>query len=223
MSADEIKALEQRLTDAGCYKGAIDGTASRALDEAIKACPDQRPFLRIDTGMHTAMINRIGVDAACRVSPRRPTTRPCGCGRFPTASSKRACASRSARGTWGRTYKQLCRLTGIGSPRVAVRQEGTLMGNTGFGLSTLQAARFVASLHLTVPSPTLRFLLMAGASAFELWGNNGVRVLDIISGTELLADRDYGDAVYGLAFAPDGMLVTSSLDGELRRYGPDSN
>ena len=65
MSADAIKALGQRLTDAGCYKGAIDATASGALDDAIKACPDQRPFLRIETGMHTAAIRRIGVDAAC--------------------------------------------------------------------------------------------------------------------------------------------------------------
>ena len=48
--------LEQRLTDAGCYKGAIDGKASRALDDAIKVCPDQSPFLRIETGMHTAPI-----------------------------------------------------------------------------------------------------------------------------------------------------------------------
>ena len=67
MSADEIKALQQRLTDAGCYKGAIDGAASGALDDAIKACPDQQPFLRIEIGMHTAPpIWAIGVDAACR-------------------------------------------------------------------------------------------------------------------------------------------------------------
>ena len=39
MGADEIKALEQRLTDAGCSEGAIDGAASGALDEATKACP----------------------------------------------------------------------------------------------------------------------------------------------------------------------------------------
>ena len=45
----------------------IDGTSSGALDEAIEACPDQRPFLRIETGVHTARINRIGVDAACRL------------------------------------------------------------------------------------------------------------------------------------------------------------
>lgn len=65
MSADEIKSLEQRLTDDGCYKGAIDEKASGALDAAIRACPDQRPFLRIETGMHTGPILTIGTDAGC--------------------------------------------------------------------------------------------------------------------------------------------------------------
>ena len=57
--------------------------------------------------------------------------------------------------------------------------------------------------------------------AIGLGRNNGVRVLDSATGAERLADRDYRDSVYGLAFAPDGALVTSSLDGQLRRYGPD--
>ena len=65
MSPDEIKALEQRLADAGCYKGAIDGRLSGTLDASIKVCPDQRPVLRVETGMHTAQITNIGVDAAC--------------------------------------------------------------------------------------------------------------------------------------------------------------
>src|ERR1700722_8234503 len=64
-SREETLTLQKRLTDAACYQGAIDGAASAALDAAVKACPDQSPFLRIETGMHTAMINRIGVDAAC--------------------------------------------------------------------------------------------------------------------------------------------------------------
>jgi hypothetical protein len=57
--------------------------------------------------------------------------------------------------------------------------------------------------------------------AVGLGRNNGVRVLDSATGTELLADRDYGDPVYGLAFAPDGGLIASSFDSQLRRYGPD--
>ena len=65
-SREDVLSLQRRLTDAGCYNGAIDGAPSAALDAAVKACPDQSPFLRIETGMHTAMIKRIGVDASCR-------------------------------------------------------------------------------------------------------------------------------------------------------------
>src|ERR1700680_4784354 len=64
-SREETLTLQQRLTDAGCYHGAIDGAASQALDAAIKACPDQLPVLRIETGMHTLTIRGVGVDAAC--------------------------------------------------------------------------------------------------------------------------------------------------------------
>ena len=64
-SRKETLTLQQRLTDAGCYQDAIDGAKGAALDEAVKAYPDQRPVLRIETGMHTATISRVGVDGAC--------------------------------------------------------------------------------------------------------------------------------------------------------------
>src|SRR5271168_4913879 len=64
----DIKALQERLMDDGCYQGAIDGRTSPALDAAIKACPSQDPVLRIETGMHVAAIHAIGVDRACRIA-----------------------------------------------------------------------------------------------------------------------------------------------------------
>jgi hypothetical protein len=67
MSSTEIRALQQRLTDGGCYTRAIDGQASPSLEAAIKACPSQDPVLRIETGMHTAAIRRFGVDRDCRL------------------------------------------------------------------------------------------------------------------------------------------------------------
>ena len=56
MSSTEIRALQQRLTDGGVITGAIDGQASPSLEAAIKACPSQDPVLRIETGMHAAVI-----------------------------------------------------------------------------------------------------------------------------------------------------------------------
>jgi hypothetical protein len=57
--------------------------------------------------------------------------------------------------------------------------------------------------------------------AVGLNAKNGVRVLDSATAEGLLADRDYGDHVYGLAFSADGGQIASSFDGQLRRYGPD--
>jgi len=68
MSGEEVKLLQQRLTDADCFQGAIDGTATKALEDAKKACPDQDPILRIETGMHVAPISRISADAECRIA-----------------------------------------------------------------------------------------------------------------------------------------------------------
>ena len=60
----EILALQRRLADAGCYKGALDGALSPATKAAVLACPDQRPRLVIETGMHVAAIRSIAVNNA---------------------------------------------------------------------------------------------------------------------------------------------------------------
>jgi WD40 repeat protein len=36
-----------------------------------------------------------------------------------------------------------------------------------------------------------------------------------------MADRDYKDTSYGIAFGPDGALYAVGYDGFVRRYGPD--
>jgi hypothetical protein len=44
MTTDEIKALEQRLTDAGCYKGAIDGAAATRSTMRSRPAPTSGRF-----------------------------------------------------------------------------------------------------------------------------------------------------------------------------------
>jgi WD40 repeat protein len=57
--------------------------------------------------------------------------------------------------------------------------------------------------------------------AVSLGRGQGVRVLEVETGAELMADRDYKDDSYGIAFGPDGSLFAVGDDGFVRRYGPD--
>ncbi len=66
LGEDEIRSLQQRLSDAGCYKAAVDGKVTPALAEAVRYCPSPNPVLGIDTSMHTAVIYRLGIDRECK-------------------------------------------------------------------------------------------------------------------------------------------------------------
>ena len=50
-------------------------------------------------------------------------------------------------------------------------------------------------------------------------GSGGIRIYDREADwAEAARDTEYGDSVYGVAFAPDDRLATTSLDGRVRLY-----
>jgi WD40 repeat protein len=221
MSADAIKALEQRLSDAGCYQGAIDGQTSGALDDAIKACPDQQPFLRIETGMHTAIINRIGVNAACSLLATASDDKTVRLWSLPDGNPKAVVRLPIGDGNAGKVYATA--MSPDGRWLVAGGWDAASKSSPTHSLSLVDlsngAIRRLGAFEGAIVH--LAFSADGRSIAVGLGTKNGVRVLDSATGAELLADRDYGDSVYGLAFAPDGGLITASDDGQLRRYGPD--
>jgi hypothetical protein len=220
-SPEETRALQRRLTDAGCYHDAIDGRASAALDAAVKACPDQRPFLRIETGMHTAKINRIGVDAACRRLVTGSGDKTVRVWSLPQGRLERVIRLPIGEGNEGKVYA------------AALSPDGRWLAAGGWDASWPKT--YTDSLTIvdlddgsarrvgTFPDAILHFAFSPDGArvAVGLVSRNGVRVLDSATGHEALTDADYGADVYGLAFAPDGSLLATSRDGFLRRYGPD--
>jgi WD40 repeat protein len=217
MSADEIKALQHRLADGGCYQGAIDGQASPALKDAIKACPSQDPVLRIETGMHVAFIKWIDVDRACRIAA--------------TASDDKTVRVWSL--SEGRLLRTLRVPIGPGNGgkmnATAVSPDGRWIAAGGWdvtdenpvyvfhastGALAARVGPFGNVINRLAFSPDGRWLAAMSSAGV------GLKVIDVQTWRIVAEDKAYAGDSYGAAFGPDGSLYTVADDNKLRRYGP---
>jgi WD40 repeat protein len=222
MSGEEIRVLQQRLANAGCYKGPVDGQTSSALTAAKKSCPDQEPVLRIETGMHVAAIKRIGVDAQCHILATGSEDKTVRLWSMPDGQPLRTLRLPIGPGNNGKVYA------------TAVSPDGTLVAAGGWDATYDTTKTMSVYLFDTANGSSLRrlgnFPNVIGNLAFSpdgtklavsLLGKNGIRVVDVVSGRELMSDTDYTTDSYGTVFGPDGSLYAIAWDGFLRRYSPD--
>ena len=180
--------------------------------------PSTQPILEVDTGTHTAMINRVGVDSAGRV--------------LATASDDKTVRVWDvASGT----------LLGTLRPPVGEGKEGALYAGAMSPDGTLVAAggwtgwewdekcciylfdrvsgRVVRRITgLSMPAKQLVFSPDGKRLGACLGTRSGMRIYRVSDGTELARDADYGDDSYGADFDRAGRLVTCSDDSNLRLY-----
>ena len=172
------------------------------------------PTLRLETGMHTAVIRRISVDSANRY--------------LVTASDDKTIR------VWvlssGKLLKTLRPPIGFGSSgkiyAVAISPDGGSIACGGYTdefnsvyIFNRETGRIVNRIHglpivvnHLVYSPDGRFL------AASLSDKHGIRVFSASNYSLVSEDKDYGFLSYGADFDLNGRLATTSDDGFIRLY-----
>ncbi|WP_447975441.1 caspase family protein [Nitrospira sp. Kam-Ns4a] len=186
---------------------------------AVAAELPAAPQLRLETGMHTEVIRRIGVDATGRLLVTASRDKTVRLWELPKGRLLRVLRPPIGDGNDGKLYA------------VTLSPDGRTVACGGF----TGAADEPKSIYL-FDAPSGRLVRRIGGlpeavnhlaySADGRWlvatlgGGHGIRVYRTGDYAQVAQDQRYGSASHGADFDRQGRLVTSSWDGYLRLYSP---
>jgi WD40 repeat protein len=187
-----------------------------AAPSTPKAQLYEQPVLVVDPGMHTAPIKSASVDAAGRLAV--------------TGSDDKTVRVWSlADGKLLRTIRVPAGPDNVGRIfAVAMSPDGEIIAAGGWTTSgpedliylfETRSGKMSKQILVSAVTVGLTFSQDGRYLAAGLFGNNGLRVYDRDrQWTEVFRDTDYGYSIYGLTFAADGRLATTSEGGKIRLY-----
>lgn len=185
--------------------------------QATAATPPAEPILRIETGMHTALIKRIAVDALGRYLATASDDKTCRVWDIKTGEQLRVLRPPIGHEYEGRLYS------------VAMSPDGRYVfcgGWSGYGWDKAHSVyvfdRESGQLvrRLTGLPSVVNHLAISrdGAYLAAVLGEDGLRVWRLSDLALIGQDRDYKGESYGAAFDGKGHLATASYDGAVRLY-----
>jgi WD40 repeat protein len=181
-----------------------------------------RPVLAVDPGMHTGTLSAQAVDAEGRYAVTGGDDRTVRIWSVADGKLRQTIFIPVGPDQVGDVYAVA--ISPDGSTIAAGGFTEKMQGGTVVYLFDRESGALVRRIHGDLPdavafltfSPDGRYL------AGTLGGANGLRVFDRDRDwSEAFRDGNYGDHSYGAAFAPDGRLATTSLDGKIRLYAYD--
>ncbi|MGE0723547.1 MAG: WD40 repeat domain-containing protein, partial [Alphaproteobacteria bacterium] len=184
--------------------------------------PPGQPFLRVDPGFHTQIVNRVATDGEGRIAATASDDKTI---RLWSVADGRALSTIRVPIAEGDQEGEIY--------AVAISPDGATLlagGHTGWAwdrafclyLFDVVNQRLRGRLP-RLPAPINHIAYSADGKRFALalGGRAGIRVHDATSGQLLFADDDFADRATAVAFAGDGRLAATGFDGAVRLYAPD--
>jgi len=184
---------------------------------ARAARPSDDPILRIEVGMHTSHVTRIGIDRGGRSLLSASDDKTARLWDVRTGELLRVLRPPIAAGPEGKLYAAALSADGTVAAVAGWTELGSESGHTIYLFESRTGAllRRIGGLPNCVMS--LAFSIDGSRLAAGL-GSQGIRVFHQADGALLFADEDYKGDVYGLDFDAAGRLATTSYDGAVRLY-----
>lgn len=182
--------------------------------------PLQDPQLRIETGMHVSGIRRIAISADGQLLVTASDDKTARLWSMTDGRLLRTYRVPIGSGSDGKIYAAA--MTPDGRTVALAGWDAYYGANNGDHYIYLFETISGKPIRRLGPLPNVINELAFSADGKRLAAGlsraNGIRVWQAPFTGEPLTDVEYGDSVYGLDFAPDGRLATTSDDGFLRLY-----